>query len=132
MQELYDIKDDYIKELKKYKGKEITTQSLEIVDTLVHTIKNLCKVIEDCEKESYGRHMSMNYGTNYGVNNMNPNYGYMPEMYGAQGRGPGAARDSMGRYAAGNDMMSELNSLAMSMPDEQSRQAIQNIMSKYR
>ena len=62
MQELYDIKDDYIKELKKYKGKEITTQSLEIVDTLAHTIKNLCKVIEDCEKESYGRHMSMNYG----------------------------------------------------------------------
>jgi hypothetical protein len=74
----------------------------------------------------------MNYGANYGANNMNPNYGYMPEMYGAQGRGPGAARDYMGRYAAGNDMMSELNSLAMSMPDEQSRQAIQNIMSKYR
>jgi hypothetical protein len=47
----------------------------------------------------------------------------MPEMHGAQGRGPGAAD---------NDMMSELNSLAMSMPDEQSRQAIQNIMSKYR
>jgi hypothetical protein len=51
------------------------------------------------------------------------NYGDMPEMYGAQRRGPGAAD---------NDMMSELNSLAMSMPDEQSRQAIQNIMSKYR
>ena len=67
--------------------------------------------------------MTLNYGDNYGVNNMNPNYGYMPEMYGAQGCGPGAA---------GNDMMSELNSLAMSMPDEQSRQAIQNIMSKYR
>lgn len=129
MQELYDIKDDYIKELKKYKGKEINVQTLEIVDTLAHTIKNLCKVIEECEKESYGRHMSMNYG----ANNYNANYGYMPEMYGAQGRGPGAARDSMGRYAAGSgDMMSELNSLAMSMPDEQSRQAIQSIMNKYR
>lgn len=130
MQELYDIKDNYMKELKKYKDKEITTQSLEIVDALTHTIKNLDKIIENCEKESYGRHMSMNYGANYGVNNMNPNYGYMPEMYG--GRGPGAARDSMGRYAAGNDMMSELNSLAMSMPDEQSRQAVQNMMNKYR
>lgn len=132
MQELYDIKDDYIKELKKYKGKEITVQTLEIVDTLAHTIKNLCKVIEECEKESYGRHMSMNYGANNYNANYGNNYGYVPEMYGAQGRGPGAARDSMGRYAAGNDMMSELNSLAMSMPDEQSRQAVQSIMNKYR
>lgn len=132
MQELYDIKDDYIKELKKYKGKEITVQTLEIVDTLAHTIKNLCKVIEECEKESYGRHMSMNYGANNYNANYGNNYGYMPEMYGAHGRGPGAARDSIGRYAAGNDMMSELNSLAMSMPDEQSRQAIQSIMNKYR
>ena len=132
MQELYDIKDDYIKELKKYKGKEINIQTLEIVDTLAHTIKNLCKIIEFCEKESYGRHMSMNYGANNYNANYGNNYGYVPEMYGAQGRVPGAARDSMGRYAAGNDMMSELNSLAMSMPDEQSRQAIQNVMSKYR
>ena len=76
--------------------------------------------------------MTLNYGDNNYNANYSNNYGYMPEMYGAQGRGPGAARDFMGRYAAGNDMMSELNSLAMSMPDEQNRQAIQNIMSKYR
>ena len=67
--------------------------------------------------------MTLNYGDNNYNANYSNNYGYMPEMYGAQGCGPGAA---------GNDMMSELNSLAMSMPDEQSRQAIQNIMSKYR
>lgn len=132
MQELYDIKDNYMKELKKYKDKEVTTQSLEIVDALTHTIKNLNKIIEDCEKESYGRHMSMNYGGNNYNANYGNNYGYMPEMYGAQGRGPGAARDSMGRYAAGNDVVSDLNSLAMSMPDEQSRQAVQNMMNKYR
>lgn len=131
MQELYDIKENLMKELKKYKDKEITVQQLEVLDALVHTIKNLDKIIEVCENNasygnydnSYGRRMNMNYAMNYG---------YEPDMYGARGRGSNAARDGMGRYAAGSgDMMSELNSLAMSMPEDH-RQAIQSIMNKYR
>ena len=57
----------------------------------------------------------------------------------ARGRGTYAKRDSMGRYSSNygysrnNDgMITELSEMAMSMPDERTRQQIQSVIERYR
>ena len=54
MHELYELREKLCKNLKAYSKKsEITGQSLEMVDTLAHSIKNIDKIIET-DEESEG------------------------------------------------------------------------------
>lgn len=65
MHELYDLKDMLCKELKEYGTKgELTAGSLDVVDKLTHTIKNLDKII-DHEDEYSGRSYPDGMGGSY-------------------------------------------------------------------
>lgn len=89
MKELYELKEKLCEELKEYGKKEMSAGSLDVVDKLTHTIKNLDKIIETYEEEGY----SGSYGRM-------PNYDYAMASDGrSYARGRTARRDSMGRYS---------------------------------
>lgn len=103
MHELYELKDKLMKELEEYGTQDLTAGSLEVVDKLSHSIKNICKIIEAYEDEEEGYSMR---GRSYddGINNGGSYRGRTSRNYGgrgsyARGRGSNARRDSMGRYA---------------------------------
>lgn len=138
MHEIYELKEQLMKELEEYGRKgEMSTGSLEVVDKLAHTIKNLCKIIETAEEGGEYSMAGGNYtyardgqpyrgGNRYDGNSM--------RSY-ARGRGRNAKRDSMGRYSSagysyGNeDMIEQLESLMEEAP-EQVKQDIQRLISK--
>ena len=98
MHELYELKDKLMKELEEYGKQDLTAGSLEVVDKLSHSIKNICKIIEASEEEEGYSMRGMSYDdgmTNGGRDRMSRNY---RGSY-ARGRGSNARRDSMGRYA---------------------------------
>ena len=112
MHELYELKEKVMKELEEYGKQDLTAGSLEVVDKLSHSIKNICKIIEAYEdEEGYSmRGRSYDDGMNDGTGGMsrrsrNPYEGgnyrggsYRGNSY-ARGRGSNVKRDSMGRYA---------------------------------
>ena len=131
MHEIYELKELLMKELEEYgRKRDLSTGSLEVVDKLAHTIKNLCKIIEAAEEEegyserggsyaSYarggqggGRGGNRGGGSNRGGSNrgsyeggnMGGNMGGMSGegsyARGGGGRGRNARRDSMGRYSS--------------------------------
>lgn len=129
MHELYALKDMLCKELKEYGSKgELSAGTLDIVDKLAHATKNLCKVIENCEGDEYS-----NGSYDYGMSNRGDS------SY-ARGRGRGARRDSMGRYASDyagesgysrtDEVMSELRGLMNAANDEHTKSMVRNIMRK--
>jgi hypothetical protein len=132
MQDLYDLKENLLRELKTYaKRDKLDMASLQQIDTLAHSLKNLCKVIEDEEMKmndysqmSMPRMPRMSYG-----------YGYDYDMSYARGRGSNVRRDSMGRYSSRDggysnhgDFRMELQDLINSAPNEQVRQKMAEAM----
>ena len=123
MKELYELKEMLLDELKRYGDKkDLSTGGLEVVDKLTHALKNLCKVIEDCEDA---------YSTADMPHDM-PHYRY---SY-TRGRGRNAKRDAMGRYSregyseAADDMIHELRELMEDAPDDRTRQEFQRFIKK--
>ena len=120
MHDLYKLKDMLVEELKEFGKKgELSTGSLDTIDTLAHATKNLEKVIECEEDEEYsGDYMPMHDGRSY-----------------ARGRGRGAKRDAMGRYSSrysrDGDMRSRLESLMMDA-DEETKHDLQRIVDRMR
>ena len=109
MKELYELKEKLCDELKEYGRTEITSGTLDTIDKLTHTIKNLDRIIEKHEEEEYSN-------------------GYRHSMRGRK-------RDAMGRYSSNgysynDDMVSELYSLMHEAPDEGTRQDIKRLIQK--
>ena len=139
MQDLYALKEMLCKELKNYGKKgELTAGSLEVIDKLAHALKNLNKVIE--EEQYSGRSYDGSYRGSYAYENgsMSDGGSYARSMddgsY-ARGRGSGARRDSMGRYASAgysrhNDMVMELRELMQDAPDERTRMELEKFINK--
>lgn len=114
MHELYELKEMLCKELEEYGAKkDLTAGSLEVVDRLAHTVKNLDKIIESYEDEEeysnadgpYRDGMTGNMGgTSYARDGRRNGRGgtYRGRYDGsyARGRGRNAKRDSMGRYSS--------------------------------
>ena len=120
MHALYDLKDKLCKELEEYGKKgDLSAGSLDVVDKLAHTIKNLDKIIEVYEDEDYS-----NYGGSYDY----------------RGRSYARRRDSMGRYSRDGyprdgysrtgDIAEKLRALANEAPDERSRKEIHDLISR--
>lgn len=153
MHELYELKEKLMKELEEYGSKdEMTAGTLEVVDKLAHTIKNLCKIIEDAEYSSRGGSydggsMRGSYDSSmrgsYDGGSMRGSYdgsmrggSYDGSMRSyrssyARGRGRNARRDSRGRYASDSDMMvDQLQELMEDAPDQRTRQEIEKLMMK--
>ena len=113
MDKLYELKETLCNQLEGYAGKELTAGTLDVVDKLSHTIKNLDKIIDKYEGSSYDYR----------------SYAPMKRSY-ARGR----RRDSMGRYSSedgySNDMMAELHELMENAPDERTRMEFQRFIQK--
>lgn len=107
MKECYELRDRLFDELKGYGKKEMSAGSLDVVDKLTHTIKNLDKII-DAEEGYSGMDRS-----------------YAPRR-----------RDSMGRYSRNysyhGDMVHELEKLMDDAPNESVRQDLQRVINKVR
>ena len=69
MRELYELKDKLCDELKEYGKKDLSNGTLDVVDKLTHTIKNLDKIIENYDGGYSGRYprgrMHSNEGYSY-------------------------------------------------------------------
>ena len=128
MHELYELKDKLMKELEEYGQKEMSAGSLEVVDKLSHSIKNICKIIEAYEMEEGqsmrggqggNRYSYRRYSYEGGGNSREGNYA----REGSYARGRNARRDSMGRYAgeggySRNDEMENLVETVRGMMQE--------------
>ena len=123
MNELKSIKSNLIHEFIEVSKKEGQLQNM---DTLMHTIKNLCKVIKDAEEEE--GMMQYSGGYSYAMPYMNGQYAYGMDYSGARGRGSYANRDSMGRYSSHGDMMSYLHKALESASNDMERANIQNMI----
>ena len=103
MHEIYELKEKLMKELGEYGSQEMTAGSLQVIDTLAHTIKNLCKIIEAAEEEEGGssyRGSSYYGGSSREGGRGSSRAGYESGQSRARGRGRNARRDSMGRYSS--------------------------------
>ena len=49
MNELYELRERLCDELKSYSRKDVSSGSLDVVDKLAHTIKNIDKIMENHE-----------------------------------------------------------------------------------
>lgn len=128
MNELNELKEMLCKELKEYGKKgELTAGSLDVVDKLSHSIKNLDKIIEVYEGGGYSNGYSMytyRDGRSYPDGSYNDGYGSYARR-----------RDSMGRYSREGysrhgDMIADLRELMNDAPDDRTRQEFQRFISK--
>lgn len=117
MHEIYELKEMLCKELEEYGKKgDLSTGSLDVVDKLAHTVKNLGKIIEMYDEEgeysgAYDYNMGGGRGGSY-----------------ARGRGRNARRDSMGRYSregysrANEDVVEQLRGVMEDAPEDMKRE----------
>ena len=137
MHKLYELKEMLCDELEEYGSKgELTAGTLDVVDKLSHTIKNLDKIIEKCEEDEYSNAYeggNMMGGGSYERGGRS--YARGGRSY-ARGRGRNAKRDSMGRYSSergysrDEEMIAELRELMEDAPDDKTRREFQKFISK--
>lgn len=118
MHELYELKEKLCDELKEYGDKDLSAGSLDVVDKLAHTIKNLDKIIEEYEESN----------------------GYSGRMYSRENRGGrsyargNGRRDARGRYSRDysydENMVAELRELMEDAPDEKTKQEFKKFIRK--
>lgn len=129
MHELYELKEMLCKELKEYGEKgEMSTGTLDVVDKLAHTIKNLDKIIEGYEEEE-------GYSSRSYPDGLGGSYRTYPRMYRGGSYARGRKRDSMGRYSSNgysrdDGMVEELRSLMEDAPNEAIKRDIQRLIDK--
>ena len=120
MHKLYDLKDKLLDELEECGDKNLTEASLKTIDTLAHSIKNLDKVIEHCEKDgysNYSREASYDSSEHY----VRPDGSYRR----------GARRDSMGRYSRADDeTRMSLEKLLSTAKDEHTKREIRKMLER--
>ena len=123
MHELYQLKEMLCKELKEYGDKgELTAGTLDVVDKLAHTVKNLDKIIEVYEDEGNSGYYPYAYddGMNRGGRPYNGSY---------RGRSYARRRDSMGRYSR-DGLADKMRELMEDAPDDRTRQEIKRLVEK--
>jgi hypothetical protein len=137
MHKLYELKDMLCEELEQYGKKgELTAGSLDVVDKLTHTIKNLDKIIEKYEEDEYSNAMGGGSYARGGQGGGQSNTSYARGGSYARGRGSNARRDSMGRYSSeggysrNDGMIMELRELMQDAPDERTRQEFERFIQK--
>ena len=120
MHKLYELKDELITELEKYAGKQtLDLQTLQVIDTLAHSAKNICKIIDSNEEKQMYSGMQAP---------MMPQYSMYP---GGQYSMRNTHRDSMGRYSRANsDFRMELQGMIDNAPNESVRQKLMGIMNE--
>lgn len=119
---LYDLKEKLLTELERYAKSEVSNSNLGTVDTLAHAAKNICKIIDECEKEEYSGDDRSYEGDSYRNNGGRRSY-----------RGDSSyrrRRDAMGRYSRDEEMISELRKMMENAPDDRTRSEFERFISK--
>ncbi len=128
MEKLYELRKKLCKQLEEYPDKDLTSATLDVVDKLTHTIKNLDRIIDKYEEKENGNNYAASYAMPY------PMYNDGMNMRGGSYRGRGVRRDTMGRYSGGysrnGDMIYELTELMEDAPDERTRMEFQKFIQK--
>jgi hypothetical protein len=112
MHNIHKLKDMLMEELEEYGEKgELTPGSLDVVDKLAHSVKNICKIIDDCEgEEGYS----------------NGRYYYRDGTHGGS-YARNRRRDTMGRYSRAedgmDDLLTEMHEIMPMLPEEKRREA---------
>ena len=129
MHEIYELKERLCDELKEYGKKgDLDVGTLDVVDKLSRTVKNLGKIIDKYEESEYSYENGMPYtdGMSYARN------GRRSGRYSSARR-----RDSMGRYSRrggysmdNKGMIEELRDLMNDAPDDRTRQEFQSFIDK--
>lgn len=131
MHDIYKLKDLLMDELKEYGQKgELTAGSLDVVDKLAHSVKNICKIIEDCENEEYS---GVYRGGSYRGGSYDGGMGGGSYARGGRGGGRRGGANQYGSYARGGgysraedgmeDLLSEMHELMPMLPEEKRREA---------
>lgn len=125
MNEIYELKERLLKELEEYGRKgDLSTGSLDVVDKLAHTVKNLCKILEESED-----------GYSNGMRSYTDGRMYNDGRSYARGRTGTVRRDSMGRYSRNGysydseGMVDQLRDMMADAP-EHVKSDIQRLISK--
>lgn len=120
MHELYNLKEMLCRELADY-GKDggLSLSSLGTIDTLAHACKNVCKIIESKEDESYSRRNGSYRDGGYSRD------GY----YYDDGHSYRRGRDRMGRFTSrdASDMSRRLREMMEEAPDESVKREIERL-----
>lgn len=134
MHAVYELKDKLCDELEEYGRKDkLDVGSLDVVDKLAHTIKNIEKIIESYEGHSYEDGMS------YARGGMSYARGGRGGSRGGRSRGANqyGSYENRGSYNMGgysredNDMMiEELRSLMNEAPDERTKMEFKKFIQK--
>ena len=128
MHDLYNLKEMLCKELCEYgKSHEISSASLQMIDTLAHACKNVCKIIESKDEEQYSGRGSYRDNSYYG--NRYSRDGYYYDDGGMSGR---RGRDRMGRFVSrdASEMAHKLRDMMAEAPDEASKREIERLAEK--
>lgn len=126
MHELYELKEKLCDELKEYGQKNLSAGSLDVVDKLAHTIKNLDKIIEAYEEDGYSGRYYPGYMYASGTDGRSYRDAYDGRSY---ARGRSTRRDRMGRYSR-DGMADKLRELMEDAPDDRTREEIRKLADK--
>lgn len=128
MHELYELKEKLCEELEEYGRKgELSTGSLEVIDKLAHTVKNLDKIIEACEDDEYssrGGSYDDGMGGSYARGGRGRGGYHGSNQYGSYARG------GRGNYATDGGMIEDLRALMQEAPDDRTRQEFEKFIRK--
>ena len=131
MQDIRQLKDRLCKELEEYSNNgRLDIQTLQIIDTIAHTVKNLNKILDEKEKEErynegyyYGNNRS---NVNGRVNATYSNRYYPDNMWDNYNNGYNSRR-----YSMGNEMIvDKLRNLMNETSDERTRQEFQTFINR--
>lgn len=126
MDSVYELKNKLCQELEEFGDKKLDIGSIEVIDKLANTIKNLDKIIE-----KYDEYSEAYEGGSYERDGNRGGSRYSSRYAMARGRGRNARRDSMGRYSSDNRMMvDELRELMNDAPDERTKMEFKRFIEK--
>ena len=136
--DLYELKKMLIDLLNEYsKKRDLSSSSLQMVDTLAHACKNVCKIIEFCENEEMGgmsrdsrdRSFGRGYAYDGGYGSYN---GGSYDSYYDGGMSNRRGRAANGRFVSrdGSEMAHKLREMMHDAPDEATKREIERIANK--
>lgn len=132
MHDIYRLKENLCKELEMFgKSENITASTLDTIDKLAHTIKNLDKILQSKEEEEYSMRGYGSYedGSNRSMRGMYSRDGYYYDDGGMSGR---RGRGMNGRFVSrdGSEIAHKLRDMMADAPDESTKREIQRLADK--
>ena len=122
MHELYNLKEMLVEELARYgESQDLSLSTLEIIDKLAHAAKNVEKVIECYDEQSYSKR---GYSDRNSMRNSYYDHeGGMSHRRGRAMNGRFVSRDS-------SSMVHQLRDMAENAQDERTRSEIERLAEK--